>query len=62
MDSMNLRWRKSSHSSPNGGECVEVAGGAAVVFARDSKNPEAGSLAFTGRAWRAFVEGVAPVR
>ena len=31
------RWRKSSFSQPNGGECVELA--AALDAVRDSKNP-----------------------
>ena len=26
MDLTNAKWRKSSHSGPNGGNCVELAG------------------------------------
>ncbi|MEU4800822.1 DUF397 domain-containing protein [Actinosynnema sp. NPDC023587] len=48
-----LRWVKSS-SSTNNGACVEVAFAADVVFARDSKSPDAGRLAFTPAAWRAL--------
>lgn len=34
------RWRKSSHSSPTGSDCVELADlGDRVVGVRDSKNP-----------------------
>jgi hypothetical protein len=32
-----LSWFKSSYSSEEGGECVEVAIGAAAVHVRDSK-------------------------
>ena len=35
-DPTTMRWRKSSHSSGQGGECVELAYSGAV---RDSKNP-----------------------
>lgn len=50
------RWKKSSRSSGNGGECVEVAddlGGAVGV--RDSKDPAGPVLNFEPAAWRAFV-------
>lgn len=53
------KWRKSSYSSPQGGNCVEVAdldsGGRAV---RDSKNPNGGVLTFTATEWSAFTAGV----
>ncbi|MFI7534134.1 DUF397 domain-containing protein [Streptosporangium sp. NPDC049376] len=52
----NLTWRKSSLSSADGGDCVEVAslpeGGHAV---RDSKDPSGPALAFTPAQWRSFV-------
>jgi hypothetical protein len=55
----SLAWRKSSHSSGNGGNCVEVApipgGGRAV---RDSKDPAGGLLMFTEAEWSAFLAGV----
>lgn len=38
-DLSDLRWRKSSHSGGEGGQCVEVAHTKAVI--RDSKNPAA---------------------
>lgn len=36
MDTAKMRWRKSSYSAGNGGDCVEVAYTGAV---RGSKNP-----------------------
>lgn len=53
-----LAWRKSSYSSGNGGNCVEVAdlpdGGRAV---RHSKHPDGGVLLFTKAEWDAFLAG-----
>nr|WP_269329968.1 DUF397 domain-containing protein [Kineosporia babensis] len=53
-----MDWRKASFSGPNG--CVEAAlapdGG---ILVRDSKNPEAGHLAYTETEWRAFLAGLA---
>jgi hypothetical protein len=51
-------WRKSSHSTGNGGECVEVAADEALVLARDSKDPEGPVLGFGSGAWRAFIGAV----
>lgn len=43
MDLTYTKWRKSTHSGPNGGECIELAdvAGATVgaVAVRDSKDP-----------------------
>lgn len=54
-----LRWRKSSYSNGNGGNCVEVAdlpdGGRAV---RDSKDRSGPPLVFTAAEWAAFLAGV----
>lgn len=52
-------WVKSSRSSSNGGECVEVAllsGDRRGV--RDSKDPSGPALVFTHSEWAAFVSGV----
>jgi hypothetical protein len=52
-------WRKSSYSSGNGGQCVEVARNLpGVVAVRDSKNPEETALVFTPQEWRALLDGV----
>jgi hypothetical protein len=48
-------WHKSSYSGTSGnGACVEVALSPGSVGIRDTKSP-AGTLAFDGAAWRAFV-------
>ena len=46
---MELKWRKSSYSSDQGGECLEVAETPAAVLLRDSKNP-AGPILTIGPA------------
>ncbi|MDF3293331.1 DUF397 domain-containing protein [Streptomyces silvisoli] len=52
-------WRKSSYSSNNGGNCVEVADGfPGVVPLRDSKDPEGHTLLFSAEAWTAFIRDV----
>lgn len=51
------KWRKSSRSSPSGDNCLEVAFTGDEVAVRDTKNPQAGTLLFTGDEWRAFIEG-----
>jgi hypothetical protein len=55
MEVTNLRWRKSSYSSGNGGACVEVAPLPGGVAVRDSKNPAGPILSFTPDEWRAFI-------
>ncbi|MGN9775974.1 DUF397 domain-containing protein [Micromonospora sp. H33] len=53
-------WHKSSRSSSNGGNCVEVADNLpGVVLVRDTKDRDGGTLTFTPAAWRAFVAQVA---
>jgi hypothetical protein len=47
-------WRKSSYSGSSGGDCVEVADTANTVVVRDTKDRDAGTLAFTAGAWAAF--------
>ncbi|MFI7046860.1 DUF397 domain-containing protein [Streptosporangium sandarakinum] len=49
-------WRKSSLSSDNGGQCVEVAVNLpGAVAVRDSKDPAGPALLFAPAAWRSFV-------
>jgi hypothetical protein len=41
---VNPGWRKSSHSSSNGGACIEVGGGRDVVLVRDTTQNGAGPV------------------
>ncbi|MFD6322214.1 DUF397 domain-containing protein [Streptomyces sp. NPDC058442] len=51
-----LHWFKSTYSSDEGGECVEVATDGTAVRVRDSKERGGPQLAFTrGGAWARFV-------
>jgi hypothetical protein len=60
MELNGAQWRKSSRSSGNGGNCVEVADNlSGVVGVRDSKDPTGPALVFEPAAWRAFVAQVA---
>ncbi|GIG85770.1 DUF397 domain-containing protein [Plantactinospora endophytica] len=53
------RWRKSSRSSGQGGECVEVADNLpGRVLVRDSKDPQGPALRFGSTAWHAFIDKV----
>lgn len=52
------RWRKSSYSSGNGENCVEVAFVPDAVAVRDSKNPDGAVLEFSAQAFGAFVAGL----
>jgi len=49
-----IQWRKSSHSSNSGGQCVEIAALPGRVGVRDSKNPGGSPLIFTRPAFRMF--------
>ncbi|MEF2526251.1 MULTISPECIES: DUF397 domain-containing protein [Streptomyces] len=51
----DLQWVKSSYSSGEGGQCVEVAGSASSVHVRDSKDTSRPGLTVGGPAWAAFV-------
>ncbi len=56
MELTGARWRKSTKSGSNGGDCVEVADNlSGVVGVRDSKDPAGPALTFDPAAWRAFV-------
>ncbi|MGW2250073.1 DUF397 domain-containing protein [Kitasatospora sp. NPDC001660] len=51
-----LAWFKSSYSSNEGAQCIEVAETANVIHVRDSKDKSGPQLAFEPTAWKAFVE------
>ncbi|MEU7922571.1 DUF397 domain-containing protein [Micromonospora zamorensis] len=56
MELTGARWRKSTRSSGNGGDCVEVADNLpGIVGVRDSKDPAGPALVFGSVAWRVFV-------
>jgi Domain of unknown function (DUF397) len=50
------RWRKSSYSGGEGGNCVEVAEVTSRVLVRDTKDKTGPMLRFTPDAWRRFSE------
>ncbi|WP_435241529.1 DUF397 domain-containing protein [Streptomyces cucumeris] len=54
-----VTWRKSSYSSNNGGNCLEVGAGLGVtVPVRDSKAPDGPALFFPVSSWSSFVSAV----
>ncbi|MDG4835141.1 DUF397 domain-containing protein [Micromonospora sp. WMMD967] len=56
MDLTGAQWRKSTKSGNNGGSCVEVADNLpGVVFVRDTKDRDGGTLTFEPAAWAGFV-------
>ncbi len=58
-DLARAEWRKASHSSTNGGNCVEVAANLpGIVAVRDSKNPSGPALVVTPADWAAFTTGI----
>ncbi|MFJ6213888.1 DUF397 domain-containing protein [Streptomyces sp. NPDC092296] len=53
-------WHKSSYSSNNGGNCIEVADNLPGIRpVRDSKDPHGPALVFPADAWQAFVAATA---
>ena len=51
-----LTWRKSSYSTSNGGNCVEVATASHMIAVRDSKKPAGTVLTVNLDSWRAFTQ------
>jgi len=49
-----LSWRKSSYSTSNGGDCVEVGTAPRTIAVRDSKDPHGPALAFSRERWDTF--------
>ncbi|MGA5767540.1 DUF397 domain-containing protein [Streptomyces pseudogriseolus] len=50
-----LTWFRSSYSGVEGGDCVEVAAGTAVVHVRDSKAAAGPVVTVSRDAWAGFV-------
>ncbi|MFK4145255.1 DUF397 domain-containing protein [Streptomyces sp. NPDC004065] len=61
-DRTEPRWRRSSRSMGNGGNCVEVADSGDVVHVRDSKNPDGPVVGLGAQPWRAFLTALAADR
>ncbi|WP_405735361.1 DUF397 domain-containing protein [Streptomyces sp. NBC_00028] len=59
--STDLNWFKSSYSSGQGGECLEVALTPTTIHLRDSKTPEphAPHLHLTPATWSTFLKSLA---
>jgi len=53
--STDWRWRKSTYTGNNGGDCVEVAGGAERIPVRDSKARAFGHITVTPIAWSSLI-------
>ncbi|MBB4986132.1 MULTISPECIES: DUF397 domain-containing protein [Streptomyces] len=56
--STDLHWIKSSYSSEQGGNCVEVATRPDSIHVRDSKDTSLPSFEVSPAAWGAFVSTV----
>jgi hypothetical protein len=55
----SARWRRSSYSNTNGGNCVEITEDfPGVVPVRDSKAPSSPALVVTAASWTAFVSAL----
>jgi hypothetical protein len=51
----HVRWKKSSKSGGDNGQCVELAVPDHRLLVRDSKNPEGAALDFSGAALNALL-------
>jgi hypothetical protein len=61
MDRVTPAWRTSTHSSGNGGECVELASVPGAVLVRDTKNHGTGPvLRITPASWNRFTAVLKP--
>ncbi|GHE81979.1 hypothetical protein GCM10018785_57570 [Streptomyces longispororuber] len=50
-----LEWFKSTYSSDEGGQCLEIAPEPTAIHIRDSKAPGIGHLTITPVTWAAFL-------
>ncbi|MFJ4202868.1 DUF397 domain-containing protein [Streptomyces sviceus] len=57
-----LTWFKSSYSSGEGGQCLEVAVTPATIHLRDSKHPTGPHLTLSPTAWSTFLAPTAGTR
>ncbi|MFF0105000.1 DUF397 domain-containing protein [Streptomyces hirsutus] len=54
-DATAPEWIKSSYSTPDGPDCLEVAAASACILVRDSKNPDGPRLALAPTTWATFL-------
>ena len=52
------RWRTSSYSGANGGECVEVGQDQDLIAVRDTNDRTGPVLRFAPQTWRHFAQQV----
>lgn len=57
-DWATVPFHKSSRSSTNGGNCVEVGAKPGVIGVRDSKRPGAGLIELPASAWTGFLSAL----
>lgn len=53
-----LRWRTSSYSNGDNGQCVEVADDGDSTHVRDTKARHVGAIAFSQGSWTSFLSAV----
>jgi hypothetical protein len=58
VNTTELAWFKSSYSTNEGGECLEIATAPTTIHIRDSKNLTGPTLAVTPTTWTAFLRAV----
>jgi hypothetical protein len=58
VNTTELAWFKSSYSTNEGGECLEIASAPTTIHIRDSKNLTGPTLAVTPTTWTAFLRTV----
>jgi hypothetical protein len=58
VNTTELAWFKSSYSTNEGGECLEIATAPTTIHIRDSKNLTGPTLAVTPTTWTAFLRTV----
>jgi hypothetical protein len=57
-DLTRIRWRRSTYSGANGGNCIEVGTAARAVAVRDSKDTQGPALTFAPGNWQTFTRRV----
>lgn len=55
METVNDSWRKSTYSTGNGGDCVEIGNAPGDVLIRDTKNRDGHVMRVPASEWNRFV-------